>query len=106
MLPFDMLPERHLQQSEPHMNRLNYVAFASQIVTASRRFPSRHFAFDLLESLQHLVLQFRERRVQDVAANLIDATTDQTQFTYLLERQIAEDLFDHFLGQIDKIDSL
>lgn len=76
VLALDMLAERHLQQRQPHVQRLDDVALAGEVVVAARRLPSRHLALDLLEAGQHLRLELVERLVQHRAADRVERPTN------------------------------
>lgn len=71
VLALDVLPEGHLQQREPHVQRLDDVALDGQVVRPAGGLASRHLPLDGLEAVQHLRLQLLEFRVQDLAADAV-----------------------------------
>lgn len=69
VLALDVLPEGHLQQGKAHVQGLDDVALAGQVMVPAGRLAPRHFALNLLKAVQHLRLEFLEGRVQHLTTN-------------------------------------
>lgn len=67
------------------MKSFDDIRLAGEGMVAARGLAARHLCFDGLETMQHLILEPLERRVEDALAHLVESSAHLQTFTSQIE---------------------